>query len=666
MTLRASGTDNPNYQVSVNRWNLLVTQTVSVFDYMTDAEIADVQGFTYALNVTDALYSASQAIQSQGGGVLLLPAGGYLVGKQTFQGTLLDGVTACAYGAQPIITIKNCAKSLRISGYGAVLKIADGLHWGSFDRTTGARYNAGGLPFLDYNYYGYICRALIDVEGNAAVTIEGMELDGNNTKLTLGGYWGDSQWQLEGQGIWAADNASLSLRDLYIHNNPEDGITIVNTTGATEASAPRPVHAKNVRSRYNGRQGMSLTGAKNFSFENCDFSQTGQALNTVSSEYVQSSPGAGIDIEPGSGHVVRDGSFDSCTLIGNYQAGIKAASGNTRRISFNRCKIEGLVIAKPQYAFEHCTIIGYCNPALAQTDQYRTTTSGVTLTIAGTGPYTITRSAGDFTADGWVASNICQLSGAGLNSNNKQKNLQITGVTSTVLTVICLGGDRTMTAEGPIASCTIATAYTAADGQVFRKCNFTYDASLTESGTLINSSQSVLNEMVWGTFDRCTFTCGSVALPNFNNNWGSQLDRSYPIFLNCDFFSTNSTATNLYGRWQGRNHIEAPNATVSIGLSNTRGRLESGDTILNGTSSRTASKTYDPPSIASGSSNTTTVTWNGAAVGDQFVAAFSNSLSGLVLTAYVSAANTVTAVFSNPTGGAVDLASGTLTVTRVV
>jgi hypothetical protein len=88
--------------------------------------------------------------------------------------------------------------------------------------------------------------------------------------------------------------------------------------------------------------------------------------------------------------------------------------------------------------------------------------------------------------------------------------------------------------------------------------------------------------------------------------------------------------------------------------------------IINGTSQRKASKTFDPPSVASGASTTTTVTYTGAAVGDQFVAAFSNSLSGLVLTAYVSAANTVTTVFFNPTGGAVDLASGTLTVTKVI
>jgi len=77
------------------------------------------------------------------------------------------------------------------------------------------------------------------------------------------------------------------------------------------------------------------------------------------------------------------------------------------------------------------------------------------------------------------------------------------------------------------------------------------------------------------------------------------------------------------------------------------------------------SKTFDPPSIAASGTTTTTVTVAGAAMGDAFVPSFSVDLNGLVVTAYVSAADTVTVVFFNPTAGAIDKASGTLTVTRV-
>ena len=75
-----------------------------------------------------------------------------------------------------------------------------------------------------------------------------------------------------------------------------------------------------------------------------------------------------------------------------------------------------------------------------------------------------------------------------------------------------------------------------------------------------------------------------------------------------------------------------------------------------------ATATWDPASLASGSSVSTTVTVSGAALGDFVLASFSLSLSGLTLSAYVSAANTVTVVIGNHTGTAVDIASGTLKV----
>jgi hypothetical protein len=75
----------------------------------------------------------------------------------------------------------------------------------------------------------------------------------------------------------------------------------------------------------------------------------------------------------------------------------------------------------------------------------------------------------------------------------------------------------------------------------------------------------------------------------------------------------------------------------------------------------TGSATWDPASVADGAQVTTTVTVTGAALGDFLERiSFSNSLGGLVLSGYVSATDTVTAVLSNASGGAVDLASGTV------
>lgn len=76
------------------------------------------------------------------------------------------------------------------------------------------------------------------------------------------------------------------------------------------------------------------------------------------------------------------------------------------------------------------------------------------------------------------------------------------------------------------------------------------------------------------------------------------------------------------------------------------------------------SASVNPASIAAGSDEgtTRTVTVSGAALGDRVDATFSLDLQGVELRAWVSAANTVSYRFFNPTGGAVDLASGTVKV----
>ena len=74
------------------------------------------------------------------------------------------------------------------------------------------------------------------------------------------------------------------------------------------------------------------------------------------------------------------------------------------------------------------------------------------------------------------------------------------------------------------------------------------------------------------------------------------------------------------------------------------------------------SATYNPPSLADGAGDTTTVTCAGAALGDYVSVSFSLDLQGITMTAWVSAANTVSVRFQNETGGTLALASGTLNV----
>lgn len=82
--------------------------------------------------------------------------------------------------------------------------------------------------------------------------------------------------------------------------------------------------------------------------------------------------------------------------------------------------------------------------------------TGLSLTIAASGSnYTITRGAGDFLTGGIKIGDVVQITAGAVNANNLNKNLVVVGVTATVLTVNVLNSGATMTAEGPIASCTI-------------------------------------------------------------------------------------------------------------------------------------------------------------------------------------------------------------------
>lgn len=85
-----------------------------------------------------------------------------------------------------------------------------------------------------------------------------------------------------------------------------------------------------------------------------------------------------------------------------------------------------------------------------------TALTGLSITIAGTAPaYTLTRAAGSFLADGIKRGDVVRLSAGTFNAANANKNLLVTAVTATVLTVRVLNG-TTLVAEGPIASATVS------------------------------------------------------------------------------------------------------------------------------------------------------------------------------------------------------------------
>jgi hypothetical protein len=71
---------------------------------------------------------------------------------------------------------------------------------------------------------------------------------------------------------------------------------------------------------------------------------------------------------------------------------------------------------------------------------------------------------------------------------------------------------------------------------------------------------------------------------------------------------------------------------------------------------------WNPGSIADGNEEAKEVTVTGARLGDFALVSFSLDVADLVLDAQVTAANTVTCVLANNTGGNIDLGAGTIRV----
>jgi len=74
-----------------------------------------------------------------------------------------------------------------------------------------------------------------------------------------------------------------------------------------------------------------------------------------------------------------------------------------------------------------------------------------------------------------------------------------------------------------------------------------------------------------------------------------------------------------------------------------------------------ATTAWNPASLVDAAGETKSITVTGAELGDMVLVSFSLDLQDIVLTGYVSAANTVEARLQNEGAATVDLGAGTLT-----
>lgn len=309
-------------------------------------------------NDTEAFQKAAQIINEAGSGKLIIPDGVYIVGKQTHQ----EGEYPY-WKMQDIFKVENI-NGLIVEGQGvAVLKIADGMHYGSFDKNTGSAYDPvkegkfqKNRGFFDKQYAVSVGR-IIAIFKSKNIIIQGIELNGNIAALDVGGVFGDHDRQLLATAIYLHSNSNVFLKDIKAHHNGLDGVYITFIP-LNEKSPPVPHVLLNVVSEYNGRQGLSWAGGIGLTAINCKFNNTGRSR-------FSSAPAAGLDIEGNTkpASVCRKGLFKNCEFLNNTGCGIVADKGNGAYSEFENCTVWGtsnwaIWGARPGMSFKKCKIYG--------------------------------------------------------------------------------------------------------------------------------------------------------------------------------------------------------------------------------------------------------------------------------------------------------------------
>jgi hypothetical protein len=292
-----------------------------------------------------------------GRAVLHIPAGVYRVGQPS---------TGSLGG---LFMLTNC-RNLSVLGTDSAtteIRYADSLRYGAFDPATHEVYEAPKAFFTEPNYGvgGGLAIWLQDCDN---VQVANLTINGNSEHLLVGGHWGDTGIQLGFDGIFVSNSRHVRLSKLAVHHMGRDGIQVLNRLAKKlDDPAQEDILLENSRFDYNGRQGLSITGANGLRAVNCSFSHTGRAVITALGKPLYSNPGAGVDIEPEGGYVANV-RLESCRFVDNAGQGIVSDRyGNgpptTKNIIIRNCLVWGVTnwsawVRQPNFLFENCRVYG--------------------------------------------------------------------------------------------------------------------------------------------------------------------------------------------------------------------------------------------------------------------------------------------------------------------
>jgi hypothetical protein len=518
----------------------------------------------------------------------------------------------------------------------------DGVHLKGNNATIKSKAGTG--------VYGSNTLAFTDCDN---VLIEGLTIDCNKANQT-GGY----------NAIRFYGGNYITVRDCILLNAKQDGLYFRGSSPALLSTYPDNILVDNVYIDGAKRNGLSVVGAKTIRITNSSF------INTYGE-----SPSAGIDLEPNDSDPfgIQTAIISNCLFEGNdgwgcVVTGDDAANPGetpwTRELILSDCIFRNnglndnvstsageLYLARGQNLTVNgflCDSIVECagNVLAVGSNVERAQLSNLYFADLSHSDNTTTCLDIDSHAeDIRTVSNMyaynCDITAIKCNSEAVIEGVHLSDMTGEY--GITLSGDEvtlkdvtmlrckgiTSTSASTLESITIIDS-TATRALRIRGANSTYkDITIKHTGTASNYA-------VWIDDDAPTSTVVNCILDGFHiwdsGGYWNTLSQAYIV-----------DQVSLTGNFI-RNMIPSP---------------------LSG------SGTWDPASIAAGSSLSTTVSLLRADIGDRCITTHSLSptvglsLQGLISFASVTSANTATVTLFNPTGGAINLASHTVTVEAI-
>lgn len=478
------------------------------------------------------------------------------------------------------------------------------------------------------------------------VLIKDLIFDGNSANQNYG---------YHSVAIFGGEN--IKLINLTCNNMYFDGVYVRATTPATFSTYPKNVYIENITTYNCGRNGISIIGANGIKIKG------GYLTNTVGD------PGAGIDVEPNSSDVwgVRDLEIDGVVVKDNYGRGIvitgnAAVSTDTpyclnailsNITAYNNAAGADVNVGGSDVGVFHCAdfvLNGFNNPGqttdpidaglvyIASTAQkvvlnnlsfnnvqFPTTTKSLVYLDSSDNETRVINN---------VTANSC--TGTVVRGGKYSTISNVLAEDCTGEYTVLLGNGRGTLRNSTFIRSSLVQAYNVSNTGLYSIEGITFIDPTARAMRLYIANSTVQDIKVRHTGTAATQAIWIESITNCN--------------LNNFFISDNG------GYW---NTVSQAYLVTQSSVSGNRIRSLF-PSILSG--SKTS---YDPASLADGAATSTTVSLHRADVGDACQISTSISLAGIMAFASITAANTATVTYFNKTGGAVDLASHTLTVEAI-